>query len=127
MLLIAVLSLVCSVLGQHQPYNYGFDTNKLLKRQTLPSKPVVRGVGIAAGGVLPVRREIRELQQDEDQWTLYLLGLSMMQFTNQSDPTSWYGLTGQYPPVFFFTPSPSFGSSDRTQAYMEFRFKPGAA
>ncbi|KAH8884511.1 Di-copper centre-containing protein [Thozetella sp. PMI_491] len=94
MLPIVVLSWACLALAQHGAYDYGLDILGVFKRQALPQQVVVKGVSASADGSLPVRREIRELQADGDQWTLFLLGLNMMQFTNQSDPTSWYGLTG---------------------------------
>lgn len=46
-------------------------------------------------GPLPVRREIREMEKDQDLWTLYLLGLDFMQATQQEDPTSWYKIMGK--------------------------------
>lgn len=46
-------------------------------------------------GSLPVRREIREMEIDQDLWTLYLLGLDLMQATQQEDPTSWYKVMGK--------------------------------
>ena len=47
-------------------------------------------------GSLPVRREIREVENDTDTWTLYLLGLDFMQATQQEDPTSWYKIMGEF-------------------------------
>ncbi|KAK4193361.1 putative tyrosinase [Podospora australis] len=90
---ILLLHLVCHrVLGQHTAYNYGFDVGSRVKRQLAqPLRVVVRGEG---GGVVQVRREIREMEQDQKLWTLYILGVSMMQYTDQSSPTSWYGITG---------------------------------
>lgn len=46
-------------------------------------------------GSLPVRREIREMEKDQDLWTLYLLGLDFMQATQQEDPASWYKIMGE--------------------------------
>lgn len=46
-------------------------------------------------GSLPVRREIREMEKNEDLWTLYLLGLDFMQATQQEDPASWYKIMGE--------------------------------
>ncbi|KAK4681516.1 hypothetical protein QC764_108060 [Podospora pseudoanserina] len=84
---------------QQQPrptaYNYGFDVHRRVKRQLAePLTTVVRGDAGQQAGDVQVRREIRELEQDRDVWTLYLLGMSMMQFTDQMEPTSWYGITG---------------------------------
>jgi tyrosinase len=54
------------------------------------------------GGDIHVRQEIRQLEQDQDMWTLYILGLSMLQFTAQSSPTSWYSIAGlHHPPLYF--------------------------
>ncbi|KAH9819777.1 Di-copper centre-containing protein [Teratosphaeria destructans] len=49
--------------------------------------------GITQYGVQP-RLEIRELQQNVDQWNLYLLGLARWQATNQSDKLSYYQVAG---------------------------------
>lgn len=48
-----------------------------------------------SNGSLPVRREIRELEKDQDLWTLYLLGLDYMQASEQDDPLSWYKIMGR--------------------------------
>ena len=45
-------------------------------------------------GSLPVRREVRDLEKDQDLWTLYLLGLDYMQASEQDDPMSWYKIMG---------------------------------
>ncbi|KXL44734.1 hypothetical protein M433DRAFT_166430 [Acidomyces richmondensis BFW] len=44
-------------------------------------------------GVQP-RLEIRELQQNEDQWNLYLLGLARFQAVNESKELSYYRIAG---------------------------------
>ncbi len=94
---LALLTLVClphRVLGQHAGYDYGFNIAGHVKRQV--AQPlVVRG---EPDGTIQLRQEIRQLEQDEDMWTLYILGLSMLQFSDQSLPTSWYHLTGLFPP-----------------------------
>jgi tyrosinase len=85
--------LVSAVLGQRYPgYNFGPDIYRRVKRRT-PGPFVLKSLA-RDDGELPLRQEIRNLEQNGDQWTLYLLGLSMMQFTNQSDPLSWYQITG---------------------------------
>ena len=96
MLLVLLLCVFQGVTGQYSAYNYGFDVENHIKRQVQPQQLVLRGISVSDLEDLPIRKEIRDLQQDDDQWTLYLLGLSMMQFTNQSDPTSWYGITGSF-------------------------------
>ncbi|WPH00294.1 Di-copper centre-containing protein [Acrodontium crateriforme] len=40
------------------------------------------------------RLEIRQLEQNEDQWNLYILGLAKFQATNQSEKTSYYQIAG---------------------------------
>ncbi|KAK3383259.1 hypothetical protein B0T24DRAFT_661801 [Lasiosphaeria ovina] len=88
--LLTWLPLVPWVLGQYTAYNYGFDVGARVKRDV--TQPlVVRGGG---EGDLRFRQEVREMEQDQDLWTLYILGLSLLQFTDQSSPTSWYGITG---------------------------------
>jgi tyrosinase len=43
-----------------------------------------------------VRREVRDLKNNfPDQWNLYLLGLSNLQWAPQSDPFSFYGLASE--------------------------------
>lgn len=79
-------------LGHYTAYNYGFDVHGRVKRELGQAlRVVVRGDG---GPDIRVRQEIRQLEQDQDVWNLYILALSMMQFTDQSEPTSWYGITG---------------------------------
>ncbi|GAB1310494.1 tyrosinase [Madurella fahalii] len=89
-----VISLSCLaqnlVLGQLTGYNYGPEANLRIRRQlSEPPREVVR-----EKNDVRVRQEIRELEQDRDVWTLYILGLSMMQFTDMSTETSWFGIAG---------------------------------
>ncbi|KAK0657626.1 hypothetical protein B0T16DRAFT_434124 [Cercophora newfieldiana] len=88
-LYLVAFTLFCSVLGGFVPYDYGFDIARHVVRRQSPL--VVRG---EAGRGVVLRQEVRQLEQDADVWTLYLLGLNLMQSTDQSVPTSWYGLTG---------------------------------
>ncbi len=82
------------VLAQYSAYNYGFDVKTKVRRQlTRRSELAVRGK-TGSGGDVVVRQEIRQMEQDADLWTLYILALSMLQFTDQSSPTSYYGLAG---------------------------------
>ncbi|KAH9878874.1 hypothetical protein J1614_002309 [Plenodomus biglobosus] len=55
---------------------------------------VVRGVNTTdENGHVYVRREIRDLKTNyPDQWNLYLLALESLQWTDQADPYSYYGL-----------------------------------
>ena len=82
---------------QYPPYNYGFDVKTRVKRQLGRHSDLVVQDKIAGGGDVVVRQEIRQMEQDTDLWTLYILALSMMQFTDQESPTSYYGLAGLCP------------------------------
>ncbi|PSR97483.1 common central domain of tyrosinase-domain-containing protein [Coniella lustricola] len=75
-------------------YDYGFDIIKSMnsKRQA-DGTIVTTGMPLRSDGSVPIRLEIRDLQQDTNQWSLYILALDMMQFTDQSDPTSWFSIT----------------------------------
>lgn len=78
------------VVGQLTGYNYGPEANLRIRRQlTQPPREVV-----GEKNDIRVRQEIRELEQDRDVWTLYILSLSMMQFTDMSTETSWFGISG---------------------------------
>ena len=76
-------------------YDYGTHREKLIRRQTTSIAVTGALGGILLDGTTPVRKEIRELQQDAEAWTLYLLGLDSMQFTDQNDPLSWYKIAGR--------------------------------
>jgi tyrosinase len=88
--------------AQYTAYDYGFDVKARVKRSQLDRRAALvvqdkaaAATAAAAGDVeVLVRQEIRQLEQDTDLWTLYILGLSMMQFTDQASPTSYYGLAG---------------------------------
>ncbi|CAK7220176.1 hypothetical protein SBRCBS47491_004101 [Sporothrix bragantina] len=43
---------------------------------------------------MPPRQEIRQMEKDTDLWTLYILGLNMMQYTDQSELLSYYQIAG---------------------------------
>lgn len=97
-----------SVLAQYGAYDYGFDAARLIKRQLASQEPVPVVTGAEGGETIRPRQEIRQLEQDKELWTLYILGLSLMQFTDQSSPVSWYGITGtnvtlEVPPSSFFS------------------------
>jgi hypothetical protein len=75
-----------------QTYDYGFDVSRVIKRQQqIPF--IVSGLGVVNGS-MPQRLEFRRFQQNIEQYTLFLLALSMLQYTNQSDPLSWYKISG---------------------------------
>lgn len=43
-----------------------------------------------------MRREVRDLKNNHpDQWNLYLMGLESLQWMDQSDPHSFYGLASK--------------------------------
>ncbi|KAF2203556.1 Di-copper centre-containing protein [Delitschia confertaspora ATCC 74209] len=53
------------------------------------------GTGKQPNGAVPIRREIRDLQQNyPDTWNLYLLGLQSFQMVDQKDPLSFYQIAG---------------------------------
>lgn len=54
-----------------------------------------------ATGAVPLRREIRDLQNNfPDQWNVYLLGLKDFQETDENDPLSYYQIAGRNLPRF---------------------------
>ena len=61
-------------------------------RQTSNSS-LVAITGATQGGIQP-RLEIHQLQQDADQWNIYLLALQAFQAMDPSDPQSWYQIAG---------------------------------
>ena len=63
----------------------------LQKRQDAPFAVT----GVQGSGVQP-RLEIRDLQQNADQWNIYLLGLQRMQAVDQSDYLSWFQIAGKH-------------------------------
>jgi len=85
-------------------YNYGIDRSKLFKRQ-YPGPYVTAGIKTGSGpnGSKPLRLEVRELEKDPMTWTLYLLGMDMMQYTDQSELLSWYQVTGLQPASSLFS------------------------
>jgi tyrosinase len=83
---------------QHANYKYSMDRNPLSKRQSSSFNPIVTGAqgGIGPHGSAPLRREVRDLETDSTTWTLYILGLDMMQYTDQNDIYSWYQIAGEF-------------------------------
>ena len=55
--------------------------------------PTVAITGIHGFGIQP-RLEVRQLEQNTDQWNIFMLGLARFQATNQSDQTSYYQIAG---------------------------------
>jgi hypothetical protein len=76
-------------------YDYGIDRSKIIKRQS--STPyVTTGIQTGSGpnGSTPLRLEVRELELDPTSWTLYILGLDILQYTSQTEILSWYQIAG---------------------------------
>ncbi|KAL1870506.1 hypothetical protein Daus18300_005194 [Diaporthe australafricana] len=96
--ILCILCIVCRCmisLALGQSYSYDFDVAKAYntKRQLGGNIVVTTGMPVGSGPV-PVRPNIRDLQKDPDRWSLYILALDMMQWTDQSQPTSWFSITG---------------------------------
>lgn len=91
--LLLCFCMVSLVLGQ--TYDYGFDVAKAFKaKRQLEGDFIITSGAPVNGEIVPTRPEIRNLQQDPDKWSLYVLALDMMQYTVQQDPTSWFAITG---------------------------------
>lgn len=95
---LCILCILCCCiisLALGQSYNYGFDVTRAYntKRQLGENLIITTGMPVGSGPV-PVRPNIRDLQKDPDKWALYILALDMMQWTDQSQPTSWFSITG---------------------------------
>lgn len=94
-LCLAVLVLQCaavtlaSPLLKHRVYNVQLPGTGLQRRQT----NTVVVTGIKTFGVQP-RLEIRQVQQNADQWNIFLLGMKRFQETDQSDMMSYYQIAG---------------------------------
>ncbi|RYP23081.1 hypothetical protein DL765_001336 [Monosporascus sp. GIB2] len=81
-----------SLSGRRQ-YDYGSDVHTRFQKRQGYRPPIVTGLP-SVDGHLPARREIRELEKDEDLWNLFLLALSWMQYTDQDVWSSWYKIAG---------------------------------
>ena len=98
---LVLATITAAAVDTGRPYNYGFDVAKAVRRQASQAPYVVKGAD-RVNGSLPLRPEIRQLQQDPDKWTLYTLGTSMMQYTDQSQMLSWYQIAGNETNFPFF-------------------------
>ncbi|KAF8860872.1 Di-copper centre-containing protein [Acephala macrosclerotiorum] len=76
-------------------YDYGIDRSTIFKRQT-SNFYAITGVHTGSGpnGSTPLRLEIRDLERDSTTWTLYILGLDMLQYAPQTEMLSWYQIAG---------------------------------
>jgi tyrosinase len=77
-------------------YDYRYSTNLRFHKREFSQSSIVGGLPLVDGQ--PQQRlEIRDLQKDDDQWNLYILALSWMQYTPQDSPFSWYQIAGRLP------------------------------
>ncbi|KAF2478091.1 Di-copper centre-containing protein [Lindgomyces ingoldianus] len=70
------------------------ELGNLQERQSGNSFFSVLGIGGLGDGSTHPRLEIRELEQNADQWNVYLLGLRRFQNMSQSDKLSYYQIAG---------------------------------
>ena len=83
---VAVLSLAASV---HAASGHGAASHPdITKRQNANA---VTGV---SDGQTGVRLEIRQLEEDQDRWNLYMLAMQDFQNTDHSQTMSWYQVAG---------------------------------
>ncbi|EEU43181.1 uncharacterized protein NECHADRAFT_47204 [Fusarium vanettenii 77-13-4] len=87
---ILLLGGLFGILATAQPYNYGADIQSLTRRQDTSDRVVIKPLPIIRNGTMPLRYEIREMKADRYKWDLFILALSMLQYTSQDDPRSWY-------------------------------------
>ncbi|KAG5918288.1 hypothetical protein E4U42_006925 [Claviceps africana] len=78
----------------HDPYDFGVGVRRLTRRDDSPNPIVVRRLPTPSNGTLPLRMEVRSMRDNNYKWDLFILGLSMFQFTSQDDPLSWYQIAG---------------------------------
>jgi tyrosinase len=50
---------------------------------------------LTSAGSVPLRLEIRQLQQNADQWNLYLLGLDAFKKIDEKSELLYYGVCGK--------------------------------
>ena len=65
---------------------------KVLEARQDGSLPVV---GVTSGGVQP-RLELRELEKQHEQFTLFIIALTRFQAVDQNDRESYYQIAGQF-------------------------------
>ncbi|TVY93845.1 Tyrosinase [Lachnellula willkommii] len=97
--LLAILGASCiqsTYADDHGSYNYdsvrNLARNPIVPRQSTQNFYPVTGP--ASNGTVVLRQEIRELQKNQTLWTLYVLALDILQYTNQTDMLSWYQIGG---------------------------------
>ncbi|KAI1433007.1 Di-copper centre-containing protein [Xylaria sp. CBS 124048] len=74
-------------------YDYGLNASHHIHKRDIALSSIVGSLPLVDGRP-PQRREIRDLQKDDDQWNLFILAISWMQYTTQDSPFSWYQIAG---------------------------------
>ncbi|KAI1428347.1 hypothetical protein F5Y12DRAFT_782760 [Xylaria sp. FL1777] len=67
--------------------------NLRVNKRDFGQSSIVSSLPLVDGQPQP-RLDIRALEKNHDQWNLYLLALSWMQYTSQDSPFSWYQIAG---------------------------------
>lgn len=94
-ILLLVLLAVAPIASQYATgYDYGQDVDRLFHKRQVSQTPIVSSLPPLANGSIPRRKEIRDLERHHEHWTLYILALDWMQYADQTDPFSWYGISG---------------------------------
>jgi hypothetical protein len=110
LLLNCLLWLVIQVYCQeYSSYDYAFPVGRFCKRQD--QGPIVVTGAELVNGTVPIRLEIRKMKQDVKQWHLYLLSMSLLQYTSQTQELSWYQIAGRIARHSWFTRSYSANST----------------
>jgi hypothetical protein len=86
---LAIIGFVIQANLAYSSYDYGSQKRPVSKRQS----SIIQTTGVKNNGVQS-RQEIRQLEQNTMLWTLYILGLDMLQYTDQNDELSWYQIAG---------------------------------
>ncbi|KUJ18454.1 Di-copper centre-containing protein [Mollisia scopiformis] len=110
-----VLAIPTTTHQSYPSYDYGVNPTSLLKRQTFKYYAVT-GIQTGSGpnDSTPLRLEIRDLEKDPITWTLYILGLDMLQYTPQTEMLSWYQIAAIHgrPFVSFDNVPPKAGNEN---------------
>lgn len=93
--IVGILCCCIISLALGQSYDYGFDVARAYHAKRQLGGDIIVTTGMPVGpGAVPSRPDIHDLQNDQDKWNLYILALDMMQWTDQSFPTSWFAISG---------------------------------
>ncbi|KAI4602674.1 hypothetical protein KJ359_007892 [Pestalotiopsis sp. 9143b] len=88
---------VLSATNDLRAYDYGHTAQDLLGTRDVPGNNESQNAlvqAISYNGSIPLRLELRDLQNKHEQWNLYILALSWIQWLDQNDPNSWYSIAG---------------------------------